>query len=151
MLAELAAINSAYGIVRSLVSNGNELSSCFGQISKWAGLVEQAESKHRSERTRKGVTGELEEALDTWQTVRRIREQEEELRNMIISTTGNMNAWNDIVAIRTRLRKEKANRLQKQEARRRKIQENIAIGTLIFIVAGSVVGAVVVALLLMGF
>ena len=151
MLAELAAINSAYQVVRNLVSNGNELSGCIGQISKWAGLVEQAESRHRNERSRKGAMGELEEALDTWQTVKRIREQEEELRNMIIATTGNINAWNDIVSIRTRLRKEKANRLKKQQARRKKIQENIAIGTLIFIVAGSVVGAVVVSLLLMGF
>lgn len=151
MLAELAAINSAYQVVRNLVSNGNEISGCISQISKWAGLVEQAEKKHRSERTRKGAMGELEEALDTWQTVKRIREQEEELRNMIIATTGNINAWNDIVSIRTKLRKDKADKLQKQQIRRQKIQENIAIGTLIFIIAGSVVGAVVVALLLMGF
>jgi len=151
MLAELAAINSAYQVVRNLVSNGSELSGYVSQISKWAGLVEQAESKHRQERTKQGAMGELEQALDTWQTVKRIQEQEEELRNMIIASSGNLNAWNDIVPIRTKIRKDKANRLKKQEARRKKIQENIAIGTLIFILAGSVVGAVVVALLLMGF
>lgn len=151
MLAELAALNSAYGIVKAAVGNGAEIHNIVSKVSKWAGLVEEAESRHRNERTKKNATGELEEALETWQTVKRIREQEEELRNMIISTTGDLNAWNDIVLIRTRLRKDKINRKKKDDARRRQLQENIAIGVLIFIIFGGVIAVVVVSLLLMGF
>ena len=151
MLAELAALNSAYGIVKAAVGNGAEIHSIVSKVSKWAGLVEEAESRHRNERTKKNATGELEEALETWQTVRRIREQEHELRNMIIATTGDLNAWNDIVSIRTRLRKDKINKRKKADARRRQLLDNFAIGTLIFLITGGVVAVVLVSLLLMGF
>jgi CHASE3 domain sensor protein len=151
VLAELAALNSAYGVVKAAIGNGAEIHNIVSKVSKWAGLVEEAESKHRSERTRKGAVGELEEALETWQTVKRIQEQEEELRNMIISTTGDLNAWNDIISIRTKLRKDKINRQKKAAARRRQLQENIAIGTLIFIIMGVFVAILVLFLLFSGF
>lgn len=150
MLAELAAINSAYGVVKGLLNNGREVHNCISQISKWAGLVEKAESNHRAERSRKGALGELEEALDTWQTIKRIREQETELKNLIIASTGDLNAWNDIVSIRTRQRKDKIARAKKAEQRKAKIQENIAIGSLIFLSVGTVVFIVILFLFSLG-
>ena len=150
MLAELAALNSAYQVVKTALGNGAEVHNIVNKISAWAGLVEQAESKHRAERSRRGAVGELEEALDTWQTVKRIREQEQELKNMIIATTGDLNAWNDIVSIRTQQRKNKAARAKKAEARRAKIQENIAIGSIIILIIAFVMVILLLSLFSLG-
>jgi hypothetical protein len=34
MLAELAAVNAAYAVIKEVVSNGRELGECAGQLGK---------------------------------------------------------------------------------------------------------------------
>jgi hypothetical protein len=34
MLAELAAFNAAFGVVKQFIGNGKDLSDCFGQIGQ---------------------------------------------------------------------------------------------------------------------
>ena len=150
MIAELVAINSAYAVVKTAIGNGAEIGSIANKIGKWVGLVEQAESQHRKERSRKGASsGELEEALSTWQTVKAIKEQETDLKNLIIAQTGNMNAWNEIVQIRTNLRKEKLAKKKKAENRRRQISENIQTFSMIVILVIIVMMVVTFGILLM--
>ena len=69
---------------------------------------------------------------------------------MIIATTGDLNAWNDIVSIRTQQRKNKAARAKKAELRKIKLQENIAIGSLIIVIVATVVFIVVLFLFSFG-
>ena len=45
MLAELAAANAAFGIIKNFVSNGKELSGCVKQISDFVFSKEQLEKK----------------------------------------------------------------------------------------------------------
>ena len=35
MLAELAAVNAAYAVIKEVVSNGRELGECAGQLGKF--------------------------------------------------------------------------------------------------------------------
>lgn len=138
MLVELAAINSAYAIVRSAVANGREITDCAKQIGNYFGLVEQAESEHRKERNRNNATGELEEALETWANVKKIREHEVELKNLIISQSGNLNAWNEIVQIRTSIRKKKARLKKEAEQRQAQILEYTMWGSLVAVILGGI-------------
>ena len=43
MLAELAAANAAFGVIKSFISNGKELASCGKQISDFVFAKEQIE------------------------------------------------------------------------------------------------------------
>ena len=45
MLAELAAANAAFSVIKSFVSNGKELSGCAKQISDFVFAKEQIEKK----------------------------------------------------------------------------------------------------------
>ena len=45
MLAELAAANAAFGVIKSFVSNGKELASCGKQISDFVFAKEKIEKE----------------------------------------------------------------------------------------------------------
>ena len=45
MLAELAAANAAFGVIKSFISNGKELASCGKQISDFVFAKEQIQKK----------------------------------------------------------------------------------------------------------
>ena len=63
MLAELAAANAAFSVIKSFVSNGKELSSCGKQISDFVFAKEQIEKK-ASKKKAKGLGGpDLEEFM----------------------------------------------------------------------------------------
>ena len=51
MLAELAAANAAFGVIKSFISNGKELSGCAKQISDFVfakeGLEKKAKQKNK--------------------------------------------------------------------------------------------------------
>jgi hypothetical protein len=50
MLAELAAANAAYGIIKGFISNGKELSGCAKQISDFV-LAQEDDDLSRQTRT----------------------------------------------------------------------------------------------------
>ena len=58
MLAELAAANAAFGVIKSFISNGKELASCGKQISDFVFAKEQIEKKAKKQRAK--VMGKTE-------------------------------------------------------------------------------------------
>ena len=62
MLAELAAANAAFGVIKSFISNGKELASCGKQISDFVFAKEQIQKKASKQRAR-GGSGDLEEFM----------------------------------------------------------------------------------------
>ena len=54
MLAELAAANAAFGIIKQFVSNGKELSGCAKHISDFVFSKEELEKKAKKKKA-KGV------------------------------------------------------------------------------------------------
>ena len=51
MLAELAAANAAFGVIKNFISNGKELSGCVKQISDFVFSKEQLEKKASKKKT----------------------------------------------------------------------------------------------------
>jgi uncharacterized membrane protein YidH (DUF202 family) len=106
-------------------------------IGRWMNAVNDLEEHHKKERKKYGSIEA--EALETWAALRKAKAQEEELRLYIIAHYG-MDAWQQIIRMQGRIRKQRA-----EEAKRRKQQREdiliwsgvvaIAILVLLFLIA----------------
>ena len=113
MLAELAAANAAFGIIKSFVSNGKELTGCAKQISDFVFSKEQIE-KNLKKKKAKGIGGN---DLEEFMALEQIREKEEELKKMMIYL-GRPGLCQDWQAFQAEARKSR--RYQEKMAQKRK-------------------------------
>ena len=123
MLAELAAANAAFGVIKSFISNGKDLASCGKQISDFVFAKEQIEKK-ASKKKAKGLGGaDLEEFM----ALEQIREKEEELKKMMIYL-GRPGRWQDWQAFQAEARKSRRYQEKMAEKRRQEIIEYAGYG-----------------------
>lgn len=123
MLAELAACNAAYQIIKTAVSNGSELAKCGKAISDFT-LNKDAIQKKAQDRGANldGSKSDLEEFL----ALDELRRKEAELRSMM-QLYGRANMYNDYVKFCAEARR---NRQEAKAAARRKslkLQDNIML------------------------
>ena len=113
MLAELAAANAAFSVIKNFVSNGKELASCGKQISDFVFAKENIEKEVHKQKA-KGVTGgDLEEFM----ALEKIKQQEEELKQIMIYV-GRPGLWQDWQKFQAEARKSR--RYAEKMAQRRK-------------------------------
>jgi hypothetical protein len=142
MLAELAAINAAYAVIKEVISNGRELGECAGHLGNFFHNKQKLETKVVNttaiERTQLEEFFALEEA----------RRKEKELKDYML-IAGRPGLWDDWIKFqRAHAQKE----LEEAQARRRaaliaaqKEEELIlmtCIGILFFIFVGIIFGFV---------
>ena len=89
MLAELAAANAAFAVIKQCVSNGKELANVGKSISDFVFAKEQIQKKANKQRA-KGGSGDLEEFM----ALEKIKEQEKELKQLMIYA-GRPGLWED--------------------------------------------------------
>ena len=133
MLAEIAAANAAFAVIKGALANGKELhqlgSRVFDYFDNKAKIQEQA--------NKKGGGSDLEEFM----ALEQLKQQEEELRERMVYA-GRPGMWNDWVkfqAAAARKRRE-AQEAAKREAiqkkrRREQLAEYIAVGIATVILA----------------
>ena len=115
MLAELAAANAAFGVIKSFISNGKELSGCAKQISDFV-FSKEAIEKNLKKKKAKGIGGgDLEEFM----ALEQIREKEEELKKMMIYL-GRPGLWQDWQQFQAEARKSR--RYQEKMAAKRQAE-----------------------------
>ena len=122
MLAELAAANAAFGVIKSFVSNGKELSGCVKQISDFVFSKEQLEKK-ASKKKASGGGGDLEEFM----ALEQIREKEEELKKIMIYV-GRPGLWQDWQRFQAEARKSRRYAEKMAEKRKQELIEYIGYG-----------------------
>tara|TARA_R100001594_G_scaffold132997_1_gene173472 strand:+ start:638 stop:1081 length:444 start_codon:yes stop_codon:yes gene_type:complete len=123
MLAELAAANAAFGIIKNFVSNGKELGGCVKQISDFVFAKEQIE-KNLKKKKYKGVGGgDLEEFM----ALEQIKEKEEELKKIMIYL-GRPGLWQDWQAFQAEARKSRRYQEKMAEKRRQELIEYAGYG-----------------------
>ncbi len=123
MLAELAAANAAFGVIKSFISNGKELSGCVKQISDFV-FSKEAIEKNLKKKKAKGIGGgDLEEFM----ALEQIREKEEELKKMMIYL-GRPGLWQDWQQFQAEARKSRRYQEKMAEKRREEIMEYIGYG-----------------------
>ena len=134
MLAELAAANAAFAVIKQCVQNGRELTAAGEAIAKFVTAKEELQRKG-SKKKAKGInTPDLEEFM----ALEKIREQEEQLKQFMIYA-GRPGLWNDWQKFQAEARKSR--RVQEELARRRREEmiEMMGYGLVVFIIVAAVI------------
>ena len=101
MLAELAAFNAAYGVVKEFIGNGRDLADCFGPIGQMVGAKEDL--KLRQEKNKKSLfANDAEEFM----ALEQIKKAEEELKDFMVYF-GRAGLWDDFIIFQAKARKVK--------------------------------------------
>jgi len=119
MLAELAAANAAFAVIKKAVSNGKEIADCAHAISNFVNAKEDLQKKGNKKKNSRVKSNDLEEFM----ALEKIRQQEEELKQYMIYT-GRPGLWNDWIKFQAKAR---VQRQKEAEERRRKIAKTIEI------------------------
>jgi hypothetical protein len=144
MLAELAAANAAFNVIKAALANGKELSAIGGRVFDYF----DNKAKLQEKATKKGG-GEARSDMEEFMALEQLKQQEEELRERMVYA-GRPGMWNDWqqfqaqAARRRREAKEAAVRAAiERKERMEKLVEYIALGIGVFVLACLMVGGFV--------
>ena len=128
MLAELAAANAAFGIIKNFVSNGKELSGCVKQISDFVFSKEEFEKTANKKKSKGGGTD-----LEEFMALEQIREKEEELKKMMIYL-GRPGLWQDWQRFQAEARKSRRYQEKMAQKRKEELMEYLGYGIAFIII-----------------
>jgi hypothetical protein len=103
---------TAFAAIKAAVSAGQELVNVTKQIGEFFDGVDDLRNKHNKKKS-SAFSGEDENAMETFVALQKAKDAEEELRELIIHLRG-YSAWQDLIAIRARVRREKKEREEEQ-------------------------------------
>jgi|TARA_R100000655_G_C2865552_1_gene172343 hypothetical protein len=133
MLAELAAANAAFAVIKTAVQNGKDIASAGTAIANFVGAKEDLQRKA----TKKGNSSDLEEFM----ALEQIREQEDQLKQIMIYA-GRPGLWGDWQRFQAKARTARREAEVAAAKRRRKIVDwtliTIISSTLLAILVGFV-------------
>jgi hypothetical protein len=136
MLAELAAANAAFAVIKTAVQNGSDIAKAGSAIAKFVGAKEDLQKKAN----KKGGGNDLEEFM----ALEQIREQEEQLKQIMIYT-GRPGLWHDWQRFQAKARVARREEQIRLAKKRKQIIEWSIIGFLIFVIimiAGSLLALI---------
>ena len=110
MLAEIAAANAAFAVIKTAIRNGREIADVASSVGKYVNATE--ELRRKGEKKRRAGGADLEEFMH----LEKLRQQEEELKQIMIYA-GRPGLWHDWIKFQAEARKK---RMAEAEARRRK-------------------------------
>ena len=141
MLAEIAAANAAFAVIKGALANGKELhqlgSRVFDYFDNKAKIQESA--------TKKGGGSDLEEFM----ALEQLRQQEEELREHMVyaGRPGMWGDWQKFQAAAARKRREDAEALKREKARKAaqlaQLTEYIVLGMASVVLAALIIYGIV--------
>jgi hypothetical protein len=145
MIAEIAAANAAFAVIKGALANGKELhqlgSRVFDYFDNKAKIQENA--------TKKGGGSELEEFM----ALERLKQQEEELRERMVyaGRPGMWDDWQKFQAAAARKRREEAEAAKREKARRAarlaQLTEYIALGMASVVLAALLIYGIILYML----
>jgi hypothetical protein len=142
MIAEIAAANAAFAVIKGALANGKELHQLGSRVFDYF----DNKAKIQEEATKKGGGSDLAEFM----ALEQLRQQEEELRERMVyaGRPGMWGDWQNFQAAAARKRREAKEAAAREKARKAKriadLTEYIAIGIATVVLAGLLVGGVVI-------
>jgi molecular chaperone GrpE (heat shock protein) len=140
MIAELAAFNAGFAVVKQCIANGRELTDAMNAIGQMVGAKEDL--KRRGEKKKKSVLsmlgGKTENDFEEFMALEKIRETEKELTSMM-RLYGRPGLHDDWVRFQAEARKKRREEELAQKKQRAKNMEYFAI----FIAVSMVIGGFV--------
>jgi hypothetical protein len=137
MLAELAAANAAFSVIKAAVQNGSDIAKAGNSIAKFVGAKEDLQKKA----SKKGGGSDLEEFM----ALEQIREKEDQLKQLMIYA-GRPGLWGDWQRFQAKARVARREE-EIRVARKRKQIIEWSIVTFLFLVI-LVIGGSLIALIL---
>ena len=149
MLAELAAANAAFQVIKAALNNGKELSAIGGRVFDYF----DNKAKIQEKATTKAAGGAARSDMEEFMALEQLNAQEVELRERMIYA-GRPGLWDDWVkfqaqaARRRREEKEAASRAAaKHKKKMEELVEYIAIGIATLILTGLMIYGIVIYML----
>ena len=157
----MATITASYNGLKKAVAMGREVQDIVKQLGKWAEGADQMYSWIRNQETKKpGLfqaikfdKSETAEALDIAAAKLQLQQMEEEIKVMFVygelQALGS-NGYSDFIRSRKEIREKRQRMIRDQIRRRQKFVENLFLGFIVLI-ATSVFGYLLIAILLWWF
>jgi hypothetical protein len=121
LIAELAAFNAGFAVVKQFVANGRDLGDAMGAIGQMVGAKEELQK--RGEKKKRSVLsvlgGKTENDFEEFMALEKIKQIEKELESMM-KLYGRAGLWDDWMRYQAEARKRR--RQQALEEQRRKEQ-----------------------------
>jgi len=115
MLAELAAFNAGFAVLKQTVLNGKDISTALGSLSSMLGAEEDL--KARGARKKKNiwtkVAGKSADDFEEFVALNEIKEQRKELES-IVRLYANF-SWDDFIAYEAKMRKKRKEEAEERE------------------------------------
>lgn len=137
MLAELAAANAAFAVIKQAVSNGKEIAAAGNAIAEFVGAKEKLQQKAQ----KKGNGSDLAEFM----ALEELRTREEELKQIMIYA-GRPGLWADWQRFQAKARVARREAEIAAAHRRKKIVEGTIITVFILLII-SILGSIVALIL----
>ena len=120
MLAELAAANAAFAIIKTAVQNTGDFTRVAHKISKYSGAKSKIEKQARADK----AAGKTGSDLESFMAVEQIRKNEQELKELMI-WSGRAGLWDDWVKFQAQARVQRKREEAEAEAFRIEFHNNI--------------------------
>jgi hypothetical protein len=145
MIAEIAAANAAFAVIKGALANGKELHQLGSRVFDYF----DNKAKIQEEATKKGGGSDLAEFM----ALENLRQQEEELRERMVyaGRPGMWGDWQKFQAAAARKRREDAEAAKREKARRAErlaqLTEYIAIGMASVVLAALIIYGIILYML----
>lgn len=128
----MAVASAAFSTIKKGFAVGRDIESMVGDLSRWMGAlsdIDQAEKEAKNPPIfKKLFSGKSieQEALEAYAAKRKAESQRAELKQWMQFTIGSR-AWNELLAMEGRIRKQRQETLYRQRERRQKFLEWVVI------------------------
>ena len=144
-ITAIAGATAAFNTIKNGFAVGRDIESMAGDLGRWMGAVsdvnQSAKMANNPPVFKKLFAGSSveQEAMDAFAAKKKAEAMEEELRNWINLTHG-PNAWQDLLKMQVKIRKQRQETLYKQAELRRNLLQVVGIILLAIVFVGAIVG-----------
>ena len=146
-VSAIGMATAAYRGIKSAIDTGKELSDMAGTLNQWATSISDLDFAHRQAENPpmfKKIFGQSQieqNALEVWGHKQKAKEMRDELKGYISFFYG-PSAWDEIVAIEAKMRKERKEAIYAAEERKQAILEFV-VGALAAVTGALVLGVII--------
>ncbi len=139
MLAELAAANAAFAVIKQTVQNGKDLSSAAHAIGEFIGAKDKLHANGHKKKNSFWATfkGESHNDLEEFIALEKIKEQEHQLKELMM-LYGRYHLWDDWIKFQVDMRKKRQEAKKIADKKRKQIIDSILITILVVVLLGGI-------------
>jgi len=139
---------ASFAAIKAGVAAGKEIQELGNHIGKLWGAIDQARSDHSSAQNSPFRGSSEEEAMDTFISLQKAKDFEDQLRSIIMETRG-YGAWQELIKLRAEIKERKRKAELARQVKRRERLDLIGKIVLSLLGVGAVIGLITVGVLIL--